>query len=159
LQHRTKEVELRVELTNELTLSHPFERVWQTIADPNALAGCVPGLTEFRLRDDSKQYSGLLVERLGPFALRVALVVSEVVIDGEAGIARAAISGDDRGGKAKMHGWVEATCGREPDGTTVRLSAQVEVLGRLAKLGASPIRRRTDEVFREFARNLTAHLG
>ena len=42
----------------------------------------------------------------------------------------------------------------ENDITQVKFYANIEVLGKLAGLGASPIRRRTDQHFSEFARRI-----
>jgi len=39
-------------------------------------------------------------------------------------------------------------------GTQMRFEASIEVLGKLATLGAVPIRRRTTQAFAEFAQNI-----
>jgi hypothetical protein len=41
----------------------------------------------------------------------------------------------------------------------MRFEADIEILGRLATLGAAPIRRRTTEKFAEFARNIQAQFA
>lgn len=41
----------------------------------------------------------------------------------------------------------------------MRFEADIEILGKLATLGAGPIRRRTTEKFAEFARNIQAQFA
>jgi carbon monoxide dehydrogenase subunit G len=44
-------------------------------------------------------------------------------------------------------------------GARIALSMRMEVLGKLASLGAAPMRRRADEIFSKFARCVEAELG
>jgi hypothetical protein len=41
----------------------------------------------------------------------------------------------------------------------MQFQAEIEILGKLATLGAAPIRRRTTEKFAEFARNIQAQFA
>jgi hypothetical protein len=41
----------------------------------------------------------------------------------------------------------------------MKFEANIEILGKLATLGAAPIRRRTTEKFAEFARNIQAQFA
>ena len=47
-------------------------------------------------------------------------------------------------------GWIEPGVA----GTQMHFEASIEILGKLATLGAVPIRRRTTQVFAEFAKNI-----
>jgi carbon monoxide dehydrogenase subunit G len=69
------------------------------------------------------------------------------------------LRGEDRGGQARVRGHVSATVAPAGAGTRLDVSSEVEVLGRLASLGAVPIRRRGDQVFDQFVANLEALLG
>ena len=70
-------------------------------------------------------------------------------------LLEAQLSGFDKGGKNRMKGNIQAKLSQlENNITKVKFHANIEVLGKLASLGASPIRRRTDQHFSEFARRI-----
>jgi carbon monoxide dehydrogenase subunit G len=70
----------------------------------------------------------------------------------------ARIAGEDRAGQARVRGEVSASVRESDGGSVLDVASDVEVLGRLASLGAVPIRRRGDQVFDQFVRNLVSLL-
>jgi carbon monoxide dehydrogenase subunit G len=70
----------------------------------------------------------------------------------------AAVSGDDRGGQARVRGEVRATVQAVGDGSRLDVESAVEVLGRMASLGAVPMRRRGDQIFDAFVKTIGARL-
>ena len=123
--------------------------VWQTIRDPERVAACLPNLRDFRPAGENGGYGTTLVERLGPFSVQVPL---SIVVEEDAGARQmvARISGEDRGGAARVRGTVRAAVGGDGTGSVLEVAGDVEVLGRLASLGAVPMRRRADQVFEQF---------
>jgi carbon monoxide dehydrogenase subunit G len=68
------------------------------------------------------------------------------------------LTGDDKRGQARVKGTLEAIAEAQDDGspsTQLRMAMRLEILGRLATLGAVPIRRRADEVLSEFVQNVS----
>jgi len=57
-------------------------------------------------------------------------------------------------GLNRMTGSMQVALSSAPSGTQMRFEASIEILGKLATLGAVPIRRRTTQAFAEFARNI-----
>ena len=123
---------------------------WAVVRDPVRVAGCVAAIELFEPGPKPGRFGALLVERLGPFSVRVPLTI-EVTEDPAARVMVATVAGEDRAGQARVRGEVRASV-REAAGAGTRLevSSEVEVLGRLASLGAVPIRRRGDQVFEAF---------
>jgi uncharacterized protein len=146
-------------ITKSVMLPHPIEQVWDVVSDPAAVAGCLPNVRDFRPAGEPGRYVTTLVERLGPFSVQVGLTI-DVTEDAASRLMVARIAGDDKGGAARVRGDVRATVGPTTEGAGVRLeiASNVEVLGRMATLGAGPMRRRGDQVFDQFVANIAALL-
>ena len=127
------------------------------IRDPETVAGCLPNVRDFRATGEPGRYATQLVERLGPFSVQVALAI-DVSEDAAARQMVARIAGDDKGGAARVRGDVRATVRPEGEGSVLEVASDVEVLGRMASLGAVPMRRRGDQVFEQFIRNIATLL-
>ena len=127
------------------------DTVWATIRDPERVAACLPNLRDFRPSGEPGAWATTLVERLGPFSVQVPL---GIVVEEDAAARRmiARVSGEDRGGAARVRGSVRAEVrpGDDGAGSVLEVAGDVEVLGRLASLGAMPMRRRADQVFDQF---------
>jgi len=132
---------------------------WALVRDPVRVARCLASIEAFEPATDPGRFDALLVERLGPFSVRVPLTIT--VTEDAAGHAMvAAVSGEDRAGQARVRGEVRATVlAGEGGGSRLEVSSEMEVLGRLASLGAVPIRRRGDQVFEAFVAALRRALG
>ena len=140
-------------ITKSATLPTSAETVWALLRQPKQVAACLPNVLEFSERDSPSEYLAVLVERLGPFSIDVKLSVT-VLEDGEERRMTARVSGEDKAGNARVRGEVTAAVDGASAGATLHVTSKVEVLGRLATLGAVPIRRRGDQVFDQFIENL-----
>lgn len=149
---------MRLQIEKQVALQVGVDPVWAVVRDPAAVAACLPNARDFRPLDAPGRFATTLVEKLGPFAVQVPLSVD--VREDEADRRMiAAVAGEDRAGQARVRGEVRATVRPgEGGGSTLVVTSDVEVLGRLATLGAVPIRRRGDQVFDEFVRALAARL-
>jgi carbon monoxide dehydrogenase subunit G len=146
-------------ITKSVTLPHPIDLVWDVLSDPVAVAGCLPNVQDFRPAGEPGRFQTTLVERLGPFSVQVGLTI-DVTDDAAGRVMVARIAGDDKGGAARVRGDVRAAVEPATDGAGVRLevASNVEVLGRMATLGAGPMRRRGDQVFDQFVKNIASLL-
>ena len=140
-------------ITKSVTLPRSADEVWALLQQPVRVAGCLPNVKEFEPAAEPGRYTTLLVERLGPFAVQVALTI-DVFADAAARRMVASVSGEDKAGQARVRGDVTATVTPAGDAATLDVSSNVEVLGRMAALGAVPMRRRGDQVFEQFVRNI-----
>jgi carbon monoxide dehydrogenase subunit G len=132
---------------------------WALVRDPLRVAGCIASIERFERAAASGRFEALLVERLGPFSVRVPLTI-DVTEDAAGQGMVAAVAGEDRAGQARVRGEVRATVlAGAGGGSRLEVSSEMEVLGRLASLGAVPIRRRGDQVFEAFVAALRRALG
>jgi carbon monoxide dehydrogenase subunit G len=137
----------------------PLGDAWSFVRDPVRVAACIASLERFEPATAPGRFDALLVERLGPFSVRVPLTIA-VSEDAAGQVMVAAISGEDRAGQARVRGEVRATVlAGDGGGSRLEVSSEMEVLGRLASLGAVPIRRRGDQVFEAFVAALRSALG
>lgn len=140
-----------------VTLPTSADVGWALLRQPERVAACLPNVREFAATGTPGRYATVLVERLGPFSVSVALTV-DVTEDEAARRMVARIAGEDRGGQARVRGEVAASVRESDGGSVLDVASDVEVLGRLAALGAVPIRRRGDQVFDQFVANLMSVL-
>ena len=144
-----------LKLSEELPLNASVVEVWKLLRDTPRLTGLLPGVESVQpLHEEGKEsYSANVSERIGPFKITMNLQVS-VTESVEPSLLQAAIKGADSMGLNRMTGSMQVALSAAPGGTQMHFEASIEVLGKLATLGAVPIRRRTTQVFAEFAKNI-----
>jgi carbon monoxide dehydrogenase subunit G len=147
-----------LEIDKSVSLRQSVSTVWDVVRDPKVVAGCITNVSDFKPRDETGTYSATIRDRLGPFQVEVPVTIS-VGDDEAARTMTADIAGNDKRGQARVRGRVAAVVVPEPDGARLELKSRIEVLGRLAALGAVPMRRRADQIFDAFVANLTMLLA
>jgi len=147
-----------LEITKTLALDRPPSEVWAFLLTPERVAACIPNVQDFRPASSADHFTAVIADRLGPFKLQVPVMI-DISRDLEARQIHARIAGDDGAGQARVRGELTATLQGEGDRSGLVLASRVEVLGRMAALGAVPMRRRADQVFDVFAQNLRAALA
>lgn len=149
-----------LEVTKVTDVGAPAAKAWDFIRDVPRLSGCLPNVGELAVLEPDRRYSAVVSDKLGPFRLQVPIQIEVRSIDEPREIV-AELTGNDSRGQARVRGALQATIEARGDGagTVITLGMRMEVLGRLAALGAGPMRRRADEIFNEFARCVQAELG
>jgi carbon monoxide dehydrogenase subunit G len=133
---------------------------WALVHDVERLAGCLPNVSDLRELEPERRYAATVSDRLGPFKLSVPVEIELRSVEAPRRIV-AGLSGADRRGQARVKGDLEAVVepsGDGGDGSRLTLGMKLEVLGKLATLGAAPMRRRADELFGDFVRRVDAAL-
>ncbi len=139
----------------ELIIGAPADEVWKLLRDTKRLTGLLPGVENVEpLNEDGKEsYAAKVSERIGPFKITMNLDVrvTEAV---EPSLLKASLKGSDSMGLNRMTGSMQVALSQAALGTRMHFQASIEILGKLATLGAVPIRRRTTQLFGEFAKNI-----
>jgi carbon monoxide dehydrogenase subunit G len=141
-----------LEINKAVALDRAADAVWEVVRDPVTVAGCIPNVRQFTATDGA-QYSASVEDKLGPFKVEVPVTIT-VSEDVESRRMTADIAGADKRGQARVRGQVTADVVEADGGSRLELRSQIEVLGRLASLGAVPMRRRADQIFDVFVGNL-----
>jgi carbon monoxide dehydrogenase subunit G len=144
-----------LKLAEELALNAPIDEVWSLLRDTSRLTGLLPGVENVESLNKAgvEGYAARVSEKIGPFKLTMNLEV-RVIETVEASLLKAAIKGADSMGLNRVTGFMQISLSPASAGTQMRFEASIEVLGKLATLGAAPIRRRTTQAFAEFAQNI-----
>ena len=149
-----------LKINEELSLKASPEDVWTLLRDTPRLAALLPGVESVTPLDEpaAEAYQAKAADKIGPF--KVALNLETRVAEArELSLLRAAIKGSDSIGLNRVTGSLNVTLSPAAPATRMRFEADIEILGKLATLGAAPIRRRVTEKFAEFARNIQAQFS
>jgi carbon monoxide dehydrogenase subunit G len=152
-------------IEKSVTLRHPMTEVWELVRDARRVSACVPGVSDLVETGEPGGYRATVSDKLGPFRLTVPVTV-QVDEDPATHRIKARATGDDRGGHARVRGEMSVSVDvADPGadaanpGAQLVVSSSIEVLGRLASLGAIPMKRRADQIFEQFVRNVESALA
>ena len=144
-----------LKVSEDLHVEAPPEDVWKLLRDTPRLAGLLPGVeTVTRIEGaEGEAYAARASEKVGPFKITMNMEV-RVTETLDVSLLRATIKGGDSVGLNRVTGSMQIGLTPGVEGTEMHFEASIEVLGKLATLGAVPIRRRTTQSFTEFAKNI-----
>jgi len=144
-----------LKLTEELPLNASIDEVWKLLRDTPRLTSLLAGVENVAAlsEENVEAYAAIVSEKVGPFKLTMNLEV-RVTETIEPSLLKAAIKGVDSMGLNRITGSMQVALSPASPGTQMHFEASIEILGKLATLGAVPIRRRTTQAFAEFAQNI-----
>lgn len=131
---------------------------WALIRDVARLSGCIPNVADLTAVEPDKRYTATVSDKLGPFKLTVPVQIELLEINEPTSIA-AELTGNDKFGQARVKGRLDAAVSPASSGSSLAFNMRMEILGKLAALGAAPMRRRADDIFNEFVRRVQAELS
>jgi len=149
-----------VKLEERLHLDASAHDIWKLLRDTPRLTGLLPGVESVAVLDEpgAEAYVATVNDKIGPFKVTMKLQV-RVTEALEPTILKASLKGADSLSQNRMTGSLQVALSPEDLGTEMHFEASVEILGKLATLGAVPMRRRTTQLFGEFARNIQGQFG
>lgn len=148
-----------LKLAEDLHLDASPEDVWKLLRDTPRFAGLLPGVETVEALDEPgvEAYTAVVKDKIGPFKVTLNLEL-RVVEAGAPRILKASIKGADAHNLNRVSGTLQAELSAVKSESEIasemRFEGSVEVLGKLATLGAVPIKRRTTQLFAEFAKNI-----
>ena len=147
--------EMLLKIHEYLTLDASVEDVWRLLRDTPRLAGLLPGVEGVTqlATEGAEAYAAKVSEKIGPFKITMNLEVRVAELS-EPSLLKAALKGADAMGLNHATGSMQIALSAAAGGTQMDFEASIEILGKLATLGAVPIRRRTAELFTQFVRNI-----
>jgi len=144
-----------VKFIQNITISSPIEGVWQVVRDiPNA-ASCIPGAREITATDEGR-YEGKIRVKVGPISIDLEGAVSlkrEDPITRHMGLDVEGLARRVGGG---VTGSMELQLKElDQNQTELWVTADLIFLGRLGELGQPLVRRKAEDLLKEFAKNLS----
>lgn len=134
------------------------ERVWDFVMDVPSVAECVPGVESVEQVNDD-EFVGALKVRVGPIGVRLEGKVTVVERNAEEQRAQMNVEAVDR----RIRGAVNAKSTMQlhalDDGTTeLAMHTDASILGKLGEFGQAIMRRKADQILKEFADNMSKRI-
>ncbi|HEY2987596.1 MAG TPA: SRPBCC domain-containing protein [Candidatus Binatia bacterium] len=141
----------------EIEILNSKEHVWRFLWDVDRFIACVPGCKEAGTVEAGKHYTATMTEKVGPFRVEFPMRI-DVLESRELSHIKALATGSDSKVGSRMKVELEVRLAGNGNKTTLSLATSVDILGKLATLGHSIIKRKADQVMDEFARALKQKL-
>jgi carbon monoxide dehydrogenase subunit G len=141
----------------EIEILNSREKVWRFLWDVDRFIACVPGCKDAQTVEAGKHYTAIMTEKVGPFRVEFPMRI-DVLESQELSYIKAQATGNDSKVGSRMKVDLEVRLADNGDKTSLSLIVAVDILGKLATLGHSIIKRKADQVMDEFARALKQKL-
>ncbi len=146
-----------MQFEKQIAVAAPREKVWEFIWDVDRFIACVPGCKEAKTLEDGKIYTATMVEKVGPFRVEFPMRI-EIEQSEPLSHIKARASGSDSKIGSLMKIELDVNLKEEGSGTLLSFVATVDILGKLATLGHSMVKRKADQVMAEFVEKLKKSL-
>lgn len=145
-----------MELTGEVRIAAPRERVWHALNDARTLMACIPGCEEVEITSPTERHVRLLV-KAGPVRARfVGKINLSDVVAGSACV----MNFEGSGGTAGMAtGKSSVQLRDDGDATVVHYTATASVGGKLGQIGARMLDAASKQMADQFFKRLGQELG
>lgn len=146
-----------MQFEEQISVAAPREKVWNFIWDVDRFIACVPGCKEAKTLENAKIYTATMVEKVGPFRVEFPMRI-EVEQSEPLSHIKARATGSDSKIGSLMKIDLDVNLKEEGNGTLLSLVITVDILGKLATLGHSIMKRKANQVMAEFVQELKKHL-
>ncbi len=143
-----------MDLKDTFTVEAPREKVWDLFWDFPRLAACLPGCESIERIDDSN-FKARVAQRVGPFQIALDLNLTLDDVQQNKSVAFSGSGGDKRGNNLKI---ARAALELDPVSdaeTSVSYDMDFTLFGKLGTMGNSVVKRKVEEMRKEFTRRLT----
>jgi carbon monoxide dehydrogenase subunit G len=139
-----------VRVERDVRIAAPREAVWDFLWDVPRLAACIPGARDVATVEAGKRYTAVVADKVGPFRVQFPLQID--VLEAQAPERlRARAGGRDAAVDGLVKVDLDVALSAGDGGTTLRLAADINVLGKLGTLGHSVIVRKGNDLVDRFA--------
>jgi carbon monoxide dehydrogenase subunit G len=137
-----------------VSLAAAWDFLWQT----ERVAACLPGCTAVEEVEAGKRYKAQFADAIGPYKASFDLDIVVLEATPQERIRLQASGQDKRLGASQQVTLDVALRGVAPAVTVLDVTADVQILGKIAALGQFAIKRKAKDVVQQFARNVAAEL-
>jgi len=143
-----------MELSGEVRIEAPRDRVWDALNDPDVLARAIDGIERLEAVGENR-FEGAMAAKVGPVRATFTGTVELSDLDPPNGYR---LSGEGKGGVAGFaKGSADVRLAESGDGATIlRYAVQSQVGGRLAQLGSRLVEGAAKGYAESFFRNFKA---
>ena len=141
-----------MELSDEIIINAPKDRVYAALNDPEVLKQCIPGCDELIKHSDT-ELEAKVVLKVGPVKAKFS---GDVQLDTAGAPDSFSLTGQGNGGAAgHAKGGADVTLTSDGENTILRYEAKADIAGKLAQLGSrliqSTAKKLAGKFFQSFA--------
>ena len=125
------------------------DRVWAYLVDPERVVSCLPGAELLEILDDSR-VRGRIKVKVGPVTAGYQGTAEFAERDPEARRVRVEARGEEASGPGSASMTMESVIEDVEGGSEVRVTADVEVAGKIVQFGRGMIETVSRQLFRQF---------
>ena len=144
--------------SEQLQVPAPIAVAWEFIWDAPRLARCLPGCVNVQEIEAGQSYRARFEDHVGPYKVGFDL---DIQVKETKPLEMVHIQANGRDAKLGVTQRVDLTVNLSevgPAATALAVEAEIEVLGKVATLGQFVVKRKAQEVVKQFARNIEAEL-
>jgi len=130
------------------------DQVWDFVWQTERVAACVPGCGAVEIVEPQKSYRAQLTDRIGPYRIEAEMEIEVEEVAAPERIKLRATGRDKRLGATQR---VSLEIGLRPvssNETSLDVAGEVEVLGKVASLGQFAIKRKMNDIMKQFGENI-----
>lgn len=146
------------DLARDVRLAAAPEAVWSALLDVQRVASWLSIVRDVREHEPLRRYGAVLVDRVGPFAMRADLEIT-VQADAPARRLQVTAAGEDRQIASRITAAVDLRVSPDGSGSALVVTGRYEITGKIATLGAGAIRKKGDKVLDEFFATIARELA
>ena len=149
-----------MELSDEIIINAPKDRVYAALNDPEILKQCIPGCEEL-IKHSETELEAKVVLKVGPVKARFS---GNVQLDTAGAPDAFSLTGQGNGGAAgHAKGGADVTLIADGDTTVLRYEAKADIGGKLAQLGSrliqSTAKKLAAKFFKSFAESVNEEVS
>lgn len=141
----------------QVTAETDVTDTWEKMQDTLAIVRCIPGVEEIE-ESAPGHFDAKIKTKMGPISLRFK-GSADLVVDANAQSMEATVSmSDSRSGNVYGKFAMALSPSSEGGGSILQIDADVVIAGKLGELAQPLIKRKADQIVREFSENLSNYL-
>lgn len=146
-----------MDVEKTLVVAAPAARVWELLLDPKVMGACVPGMQSIEVVSDTEYLASIHVKLAFISAkFKMRTLITEMRAPN---YLRSESTGEDVSVASSLKSTTEVFVTDLGEGQTeLRLKVKVDLLGRLGSFGMNAMKTKSDRMWDEFAKNLSAQL-
>jgi carbon monoxide dehydrogenase subunit G len=144
-----------MQLSDEVIIPVPRQKVWEALNDPEILRQCIPGCDDITKTSDTEMQARVTV-KLGPVKASFKGAVTLSDLDPPNGYR---ISGEGKSMMGGATGGANVTLSDVPEGTRLAYDVDAQVTGKIASLAQRFIEPTARELSAQFFKTFAAVVG
>jgi carbon monoxide dehydrogenase subunit G len=143
---------------HRVAVDAPSAKVWGFVQDVQKMSTCVPGL-ESVVEDGAGAYTGALKVAVGPIAVRLEGKLRVAGVDSGTRTTRLEVEATDRRIRSSVRSATAMTVvGSDGQSCELHVRTDAAVMGKLGQFGQAVLRKKTEQLLRQFAENVALAL-